>query len=136
LRLGCFWGWAVRSLVRFGSEGGVSRDLLRQGVKGIRGIEIMSLSEALLLDPYPFEIFIAYRTDGVKGSGTLNDPYDGSTQYGNPIEGDISADASIYNGTFTVIDAPDAKSFRFESKGMASRTASAAAKVSTGHRFR
>ena len=30
----------------------------------------MSLSDALLLEPYPFEIFIAYRMDGVKGSGT------------------------------------------------------------------
>ena len=39
----------------------------------------MSLSEALLLDPYSFDIWIAKRTDGIKGSGTLNDPYDGST---------------------------------------------------------
>ena len=39
----------------------------------------MSLLDALLLDPYLFEIWIAARTDGVKGSGTLNDPYDGST---------------------------------------------------------
>ena len=39
----------------------------------------MSLIDALLLDPHPFEVWIAYRTDGVKGSGTLNDPFDGST---------------------------------------------------------
>jgi len=39
----------------------------------------MSLTEALLLDPYPFEVWIAARTDGVKGSGTQADPYDGST---------------------------------------------------------
>src|SRR5688572_30612086 len=39
----------------------------------------MALLDALLLDPYPFEIWIAKRTDGVGGSGTLNDPYDGST---------------------------------------------------------
>src|SRR5688572_27382640 len=39
----------------------------------------MALLDALLLDPYPFEIWIAVRTDGVGGSGTLNDPYDGST---------------------------------------------------------
>ena len=39
----------------------------------------MGLTDALLLDPYPFEIWIAQRSDGQKGSGTLNDPYDGST---------------------------------------------------------
>jgi hypothetical protein len=39
----------------------------------------MSLTHSLLLDPYPFEIWIAQRTDGLKGSGTLNDPYDGTT---------------------------------------------------------
>ena len=36
----------------------------------------MSLLDALLLDPAPFHIWIAARTDGIKGSGTLNDPYD------------------------------------------------------------
>jgi hypothetical protein len=40
----------------------------------------MSLFDALLLDPAPFDLFVAARTDGVGGSGTLNDPYDGSTQ--------------------------------------------------------
>jgi len=39
----------------------------------------MGLTDALLLDPYPFEIWIAQRSDGQKGSGTLNDPYDGGT---------------------------------------------------------
>src|SRR6185312_4627172 len=39
----------------------------------------MSLLDALLLDPYRINVWIAYRTDGVKGSGTQNDPYDGST---------------------------------------------------------
>ena len=39
----------------------------------------MSLIDALLLDPAPFEVWIAFRADGIKGSGTLNDPYDGST---------------------------------------------------------
>ena len=38
----------------------------------------MSLLDALLLDPYPFNVWIAYRTDGIKGSGTASDPYDGS----------------------------------------------------------
>src|SRR5206468_2339373 len=38
----------------------------------------MSLIDALLLDPAPFEVWIAFRGDQ-KGSGSLNDPYDGST---------------------------------------------------------
>ena len=29
----------------------------------------MSLLNALLLDPYPFEVWIAKRTDGIYGSG-------------------------------------------------------------------
>ena len=29
----------------------------------------MSLLDALLLDPTPFNVWITYRTDGVKGSG-------------------------------------------------------------------
>src|ERR1051325_9427704 len=40
----------------------------------------MALIDALLLDPYPLDVWIASRVDGVKGSGTLNDPYNGSTQ--------------------------------------------------------
>lgn len=39
----------------------------------------MSLLDALLLDPAPFNIWIAKRTDGIKGTGTASDPYDGST---------------------------------------------------------
>ena len=39
----------------------------------------MSLIDALLLDPYRVNVWIAYRTDGLKGSGTMNDPWDGST---------------------------------------------------------
>ena len=39
----------------------------------------MNRVDALLLDPSPFEIWIAVRSGGAKGSGTLNDPYDGST---------------------------------------------------------
>jgi hypothetical protein len=38
----------------------------------------MSLLDALLLDPHPLNVWIACRTDGIKGSGTLSDPYDGS----------------------------------------------------------
>src|SRR5262245_32018195 len=39
-----------------------------------------SLLDALLLDPFPFEVWIAFRTDGIRGTGTASDPYDGSTQ--------------------------------------------------------
>jgi len=39
----------------------------------------MSLVDSLLLDPYPFDIWIAWRSDSVGGTGTLNDPHDGST---------------------------------------------------------
>src|SRR5438045_3532932 len=39
----------------------------------------MSLSEALLLDPVRMNVWLAVRTDGVVGTGTQNDPYDGST---------------------------------------------------------
>jgi hypothetical protein len=40
----------------------------------------MPLLDALLLDPYRMNVWIAARTDGVTGTGTHNDPYDGSTQ--------------------------------------------------------
>ena len=39
----------------------------------------MSLVDSLLLEPYPFNVWIAARTDASKGSGTASDPYDGST---------------------------------------------------------
>lgn len=39
----------------------------------------MSLSDSLLLDAARLDVWIALRTDGVKGSGTESDPYDGST---------------------------------------------------------
>ena len=45
----------------------------------------MSLLDALLLDPAPFDTWVAYRQDGVKGSGTLNDPWNGSTGYAPPV---------------------------------------------------
>ena len=37
----------------------------------------MSLLDALLLDPAPFQIWIADRNDRQKGSGTASDPFDG-----------------------------------------------------------
>jgi len=44
----------------------------------------MSLVDALLLEAYrdPHDVWIALRSDGLKGSGTLNDPYDGGTRFG------------------------------------------------------
>jgi len=45
----------------------------------------MSLLEAMLLDPYRINVWIAYRTDGGAGSGTQNDPYDGSTNLAAPV---------------------------------------------------
>src|SRR6266446_5225066 len=36
----------------------------------------MSLLDALLLDPQKLDVWLAVRTDGVKGSGTEADPYD------------------------------------------------------------
>ncbi len=38
----------------------------------------MSLTDALLREAYPLDVWIVLRTDGAKGSGTENDPYDGS----------------------------------------------------------
>jgi len=40
----------------------------------------MSLFDDLLLDSVPFEVWIAWRADGIKGSGTIDVPYDGSTR--------------------------------------------------------
>jgi hypothetical protein len=37
----------------------------------------MSLLDALLLEPAPFEVWVAVRADGQKGSGRIDDPYDG-----------------------------------------------------------
>jgi hypothetical protein len=39
----------------------------------------MPLTDALLLDPYPVPAYVARRTDGVAGSGTLADPWNGNT---------------------------------------------------------
>ncbi len=92
----------------------------------------MSLLDALLLDPTPFNIWIAIRTDGIKGSGTVNDPYDGGPVFGTSINitnlartgtlatatvgstagfsngdtvliaGATGADGGFYNGYFTI----------------------------------
>jgi hypothetical protein len=41
----------------------------------------MSLADALLLERCPLDVWIALRTDGAKGSGTENDPYNGAPRY-------------------------------------------------------
>ncbi len=70
----------------------------------------MSLTDALLLDPYPFEIWIAQRTDGHLGSGRIDDPFDGSTVHqgakevtsiarsGNPNEFEANATTNGSHG--------------------------------------
>ncbi|HXT39213.1 MAG TPA: hypothetical protein VN887_04230, partial [Candidatus Angelobacter sp.] len=106
----------------------------------------MSLLDALLLDPYRINVWIAYRTDGVKGSGTEEDPYNGSPRYESAIsvsgltssgreatattggnhgfsDGDVvtisgvtGVDGQYYNGTF-VIYGKTATTFKYWMKG-------------------
>jgi len=45
-----------------------------------------SLADALLLDPYPFETWIACRSDSTKGTGTLNDPPNGAPTLAAPFQ--------------------------------------------------
>jgi hypothetical protein len=40
----------------------------------------MSLTDAFLLEPAPFNYYLAVRTDGIMGSGRIDDPWDASTQ--------------------------------------------------------
>jgi len=52
----------------------------------------MSVVDALLLEPYrdPREVYIALRSDGLKGSGTINDPYDGGTRLGSELQASLT----------------------------------------------
>jgi hypothetical protein len=79
----------------------------------------MSLCDALLLDPYAIdlsraEVWIAVRTDGVAGSGTENDPYDGSTQVkfdnlmGMTFQGLTNMLIHLGPGTFQTLGFPTA----------------------------
>jgi hypothetical protein len=62
----------------------------------------MPLLDALLLDPYRINIWIAYRTDGVAGGGTQNDPYDGSTATKfDAIMNSLSANTTVHLGPAT-----------------------------------
>lgn len=67
----------------------------------------MSLTDAFLLEPYPFEIWIASRTDGVKGSGTASDPYDGGPVLATAKSVTVSRVGTLATGkpVDTVIDA-------------------------------
>src|SRR5436190_12186506 len=59
----------------------------------------MSLSDAFLLDPFAFEVWVTRRTDGVLGSGTEDDPFDGST-VGPPS---ISISSITFVGTMATV---------------------------------
>ena len=62
----------------------------------------MSLLDALLLEPPKLEVWIALRTDGVLGSGTQADPFDGSAIKTAPLT--ISS-LSVVSGTGFVAEA-------------------------------
>jgi hypothetical protein len=62
----------------------------------------VSILDALLLDPYRIFVWVAYRTDGVAGSGTQNDPYDGSTATKlDTILNNLAANTRIHFGPGT-----------------------------------
>ena len=52
----------------------------------------MSLLDALLLEGYrdPRDVWIALRSDGQKGSGTIDDPYDGGTRLGPALSATLT----------------------------------------------
>ena len=54
----------------------------------------MPLLSAFLNEPYrdPREIFIAVRSDGVAGTGTLSDPFDGGTRLGPALPATLACD--------------------------------------------
>jgi hypothetical protein len=54
----------------------------------------MSLSDALLTEGWrdPREIYIALRSDGLRGSGTIDDPYDGGARLGSPVGASVTLD--------------------------------------------
>ncbi len=58
----------------------------------------MSLTEALLLDLEPFELWAALRSDGRASSGTAEEPYDGSPIKPAPLGADSSSAADFAPG--------------------------------------
>jgi hypothetical protein len=115
----------------------------------------MSLADALLLEPCPLDVWIALRTDGARGSGTENDPFNGAPRYepaltvtelaGSDhrvatataanhgysdndvitISGATGADGKYYNGTF-VIYGVTASTFQYWMAGAPAGNASGA----------
>ncbi len=55
----------------------------------------MALLDALLLDPARFDVWISYRTDNQKGSGTASDPWNGSPRLNAPVNFTLSRTGSV-----------------------------------------
>jgi hypothetical protein len=79
----------------------------------------MSLFDALLLDPCKTNVFIANRTDNVGGTGTISDPFDGSTQTKfDTVMSGLSANTRVHlgPGTFQTNGYADGLSGGFQPK--------------------
>src|SRR5438552_12858122 len=59
----------------------------------------MSLIDSLLLDPFALDVWVAPRTDGVLGSDTEDDPYDGSVR-ATPI---VQVSGIAFSGTVATV---------------------------------
>src|SRR5688572_10530133 len=59
------------------------------------------LSDALLLDPQKLDVWLAVRTDGVKGSGTESDPYNASSKQEKSIS--VTVASAVREATVTFI---------------------------------
>ena len=68
----------------------------------VKHFPVMSLMDVLLLDPAPLKtpdgtaVFVALRKDGVLGSGTASDPYDGSTTYGRELSCKLLVEGNVF----------------------------------------
>ena len=63
----------------------------------------MSLLDALLLDPSPFNVWITVRPDGQKGSGTISDPYDGGSNKLDDILKSLPDNTRVHLGPGTFL---------------------------------
>src|SRR6266542_3672496 len=125
----------------------------------------MSLLDALLLDPYRINSWISYRADGVNGSGTQNDPYDGSANLAAPvtISGftnsaleatatsslahgysvndvvtiDVQTNPASWSGTFLISSVPSSTTFKYLMNNLPGGTPSGTMTASKvlGYRF-
>jgi hypothetical protein len=79
----------------------------------------MALLDALLLDPAPFEVWIAYRLDGLLGTGTASDPWDGTAakRFDERME-ELPANTRVHLGS-SPRDAYGAALLPFLTKGFA-----------------